>query len=123
MKSISLPDLAEKAGVSKGFLSQLENDDTANPSLETLNKIAKALNITLGELLGEDVVQSKKAVPEVAEPELQEFIRDREQAGKPVAPDVLRSLYALKERRGVKKKSKEDWTFLCRAIEEVHLKK
>jgi XRE family transcriptional regulator, master regulator for biofilm formation len=39
-KGINLPELAEKAGVSKGFLSQLENDEDANPSLDSLHKVS-----------------------------------------------------------------------------------
>jgi len=63
------------------------------------------------------------AAPETVEPELEKYIQDRQAKGRPIPPDVLRSLYALKERRGVAKKSKEDWAFLCDSIERVHLKK
>ena len=118
-----MPDLAEKAGVSKGFLSQLENDDKANVSLDTLNKIAKPLGVTIGALLGLEAARAKPAGPERGDPELERYVQKREAGGRPIAPDVLRSLRALKERRGVSKKSEEDWAFLCESIERVHLKK
>ncbi len=120
---VTLPDLAEKAGVSKGFLSQLENDEKANVSLDTLAKLSKALGVTVGVLLGLEAARAKRVEPEKVPPELQQHIRERAAAGKPISPDVLRSLLALKERRGVTKKSKEDWAFLCNSIERVHLKK
>lgn len=120
---VTLPDLAEKAGVSKGFLSQLENDEKANVSLDTLAKIAKALGVSIGGLLGLEAARAKQATQEVVDPELEKHIQERQDAGKPIPPDVLRSLVALKERRGVAKKSKEDWAFLCDSIERVHLKK
>src|SRR5437667_263570 len=63
-KGLTLPQLAEKANVSKGFLFQIEDDGKTNPSLETLNKLAKALEITLADLLGKDQVRSKRIVPE-----------------------------------------------------------
>ena len=48
-KGINLPELAEKAGVSKGFLSQLENDEEANPSLDSLNKFIKEMGLSKAE--------------------------------------------------------------------------
>lgn len=120
---VTLPDLAEKAGVSKGFLSQLENDEKANVSLDTLAKIAKALGVTVGGLLGLEAARAKQQTPEETDPALEKYIQKRQAAGKPIPPDVLRSLCSLKERRGVAKKSEEDWAFLCESIERVHLKK
>jgi len=117
---VTLPGLAEKAGGSKGFLSQLENDEKANVTLDTLTKIAKALGVTIGVLLGLEVARAK---PETVEPDLEKYIQERQAANRPIVPDVLRSLYALKERRGVAKKTKKDWAFLCESIERVHLKK
>ncbi|MGH9425806.1 MAG: helix-turn-helix domain-containing protein [Terriglobia bacterium] len=120
---VTLPDLAEKSGVSKGFLSQLENDEKANVSLDTLAKIAKALGVSIGGLLGLEAARAKQVEPENIAPKLKQHIQECEAAGKPLHPDVLQSVLALKERRGVPKKSKEDWAFLCESIERIHLKK
>src|SRR6266853_2757872 len=63
-KGLTLPELAEKAGVSKGFVFQIEDDGKTNPSLETLNKLAKALDVTIAELLERESVRAKRTVPE-----------------------------------------------------------
>jgi XRE family transcriptional regulator, regulator of sulfur utilization len=52
-RGLSLGSLAEKAGISKTSLSKIESG-TGNPSLEVLCRIAQALNIPIGSLLGED---------------------------------------------------------------------
>lgn len=48
-KNMPAKELAERAGISFGMLSQLENGSTQG-SVETLRKIAKVLNITLAHL-------------------------------------------------------------------------
>lgn len=49
---ISLDRLAELTESSKSYLWELENRDKPNPSLDKVNKIALALNITTEMLLG-----------------------------------------------------------------------
>lgn len=48
-QKLSLRALAEKAGISKSTLSDIENCNT-NPTTNTLNKLAEALNINLEDL-------------------------------------------------------------------------
>lgn len=45
-------ELAESAELTQAYLSQIENGEILDPSLFTLLKISKALNIDAGELLG-----------------------------------------------------------------------
>ena len=52
-KNISLSELSDRSGVSKGMLSQVENG-TVNPTIATAWKIANALGFTLHELFGEE---------------------------------------------------------------------
>jgi transcriptional regulator with XRE-family HTH domain len=52
-RGLSLSALAERAGISKGSLSNIEAG-LANPSLEVLGSIARALNIPVGMLLNAD---------------------------------------------------------------------
>ncbi len=47
---LTLRVVAEKASISEGFLSQVEND-VNSPSVDTLMRICKALNVDVGELL------------------------------------------------------------------------
>lgn len=46
----TIADLAQAAGLSKGFVSQVENDKTS-PSLDTLERLADALGVSVVELL------------------------------------------------------------------------
>lgn len=49
-QSLTLVDLARKAGIAKGTLSEIENNKT-NPSLATLDKIANALGLPVDRIL------------------------------------------------------------------------
>ncbi len=51
-KNISLVEFAKQAGISPGYLSQLENGKKTNPNLDLLMRIADALDIDIDELLG-----------------------------------------------------------------------
>jgi transcriptional regulator with XRE-family HTH domain len=59
-RQLSVEQLAKRAGLTKGYVSKIENSDKA-PPLSTLTKIASALNTDVGSLLsgnsekGEDV--------------------------------------------------------------------
>jgi transcriptional regulator with XRE-family HTH domain len=50
-KGLSQLDLAKRAKVSQGYLSDLEAGEKKNPGIETLRKIAKALGVSVTELL------------------------------------------------------------------------
>jgi transcriptional regulator with XRE-family HTH domain len=49
-RGITQADLARKASVSAGYIARLETR-RHDPKLSTLVKLAKALNVTVGELL------------------------------------------------------------------------
>ena len=49
-KAISQGDIARKLGVSRGFVSTIENGKT-NPTLSTIAKLAKASNVSTNKLL------------------------------------------------------------------------
>jgi transcriptional regulator with XRE-family HTH domain len=51
-RELTLEEIARRAGVSKGFLSQLERD-SASASVATLNRICEALELRMGELFSE----------------------------------------------------------------------
>jgi transcriptional regulator with XRE-family HTH domain len=54
---MSLPDLAEQAGISKSYIWNLENKpEHQRPSAETLYALAKALGTTMAALLGRQVL-------------------------------------------------------------------
>lgn len=51
-KGLSQRQLASRAGVTNGYISQLEAGDKKNPSLAVLQRLAKALGVPVTELLG-----------------------------------------------------------------------
>jgi transcriptional regulator with XRE-family HTH domain len=56
-KNITLAYLSEKADFSKGYLSKLENSKKG-PPVSTLMRIAKALEVSVSEILGENEEES-----------------------------------------------------------------
>ncbi len=64
---LRLDDLAERAGVSKSTLSAIERGE-GNPSIETLWRISKALNIQLSGLLATMPPARVRAVPKESGP-------------------------------------------------------
>ena len=49
-KGYTIKKLAQLSHISPGYLCHLENGTRSNPSMETMEKIAKALNIGIAEL-------------------------------------------------------------------------
>ena len=49
-KGITQGDIARSLGVSRGFVSNIENGKT-NPTLATIARLANAIGVTSGELL------------------------------------------------------------------------
>jgi len=52
-RRLSLQDLAGKTGFTKGYLSKVENSSKA-PPVSTLAMVAKALNVSISEIFGEE---------------------------------------------------------------------
>lgn len=65
--NISLVDFAKQAGISPGYLSQLENGRKTNPNLELILRIAGELDLDLNELLG---IEQENEAPAVKVPSL-----------------------------------------------------
>jgi transcriptional regulator with XRE-family HTH domain len=116
-KSLTLPQLAENADVAVGLLSQLEkaDDSEANPNLQTLRKIAKALKTTVGDLLGNAVEMKRAGGPTKLDPGLTKFLEQFRRSGETLDEGVAQALYVLQERDGAPKTA-EDWLFLYRTI-------
>ncbi|MCD6486420.1 MAG: helix-turn-helix transcriptional regulator [Syntrophobacterales bacterium] len=56
-RNLTLQDVSDATGYSKGYLSKLEKSDTA-PPVGTLTQIGKVLGVTTSALLGESVRQN-----------------------------------------------------------------
>ena len=50
-KRMSISELAEKAGVAKSYISSLERDLQTNPSIQFIEKITRALDISIDSLI------------------------------------------------------------------------
>jgi len=106
-KKISAAELARRASVSKGYLSEIESGATPRPSADVLHRIATALDTTVADLLGK--VEIRVASREV--PEALRLLAERD--GLP-AQDV--TMLAGIRFRGDQPTSLEDWRFLYESI-------
>jgi len=68
-RGISLSALARMAGVSKAYLSQMENDPPKRPSVEIVYQLAQALGVRLTELIGIDEEAPNDASPRRHQPQ------------------------------------------------------
>jgi ribosome-binding protein aMBF1 (putative translation factor) len=55
LRGLSLADISERTGISKSALSKLENNQDANPTINTLSKYADALKMVLSVTLTDKV--------------------------------------------------------------------
>jgi transcriptional regulator with XRE-family HTH domain len=107
-RGLNLSRLAEQAGVSKGYLWALENDPGARrPSAETLFAVARALGVTMADLMGREL---SAAPPEKIPDSLREFA---EEEGLPEA-DI--QMLASIQFRGERPRTKERWRYIYTAI-------
>ena len=108
-----MTQLAEKSGVSKAYISDLENGNAGTPNIQYVYAIAVALGVTLDELL-EDAKPSgsTKSHKEAADlpPGLAEL---KKKAG---LSDAEVENLARINFRGSRPKDAEGWQFLLEAI-------
>lgn len=106
--NLSLNQLADKANVSKGYLSALENDSSARrPSGEILYAIAEALGVTMSDLMGRRLLTTQDSnIPD----ELRAFA---EAEGLPQSDiEMLASI----QFRGERPKTQKRWAYIYEAI-------
>ncbi|MBI4602937.1 MAG: helix-turn-helix transcriptional regulator [Planctomycetes bacterium] len=95
-KGLTLDALEELSGVSKGFLSKIEAGK-ASPSVEVARRIARALEVSVSDLLGEEGPQ-EEAVPGGRSRALRDFIRARDSRGEPLQAEEIRLLEGIRFR-------------------------
>lgn len=107
-RGLSLSQLATEAGVSKGYLWNLENDqDARRPSADTLYAIAKTLGVTMSDLMGRKLLPA--ATPQVPD-SLHEF------AVEEGLPEADLYMLASIQFRGKQPRTKERWRYIYTAI-------
>lgn len=129
LRGLSLGALAELAGgIAKSYLAKLERGEVENPGLRTLSGIARALDVTVADLLTPveparplegDALLAEQAELERLKanlpPGLGEFLKEMENAGRPVPAPTVRAL-AMAEFRGKRPERPDDWRFLYDAL-------
>ncbi|MGG4491472.1 helix-turn-helix domain-containing protein [Metabacillus idriensis] len=60
-KGWTLAKLSSESGVSKPYLSQIENTPNKQISAEKLYQLAIALDVTMGQLMGKEVILNRQA--------------------------------------------------------------
>ncbi|MDQ0198778.1 helix-turn-helix domain-containing protein [Neobacillus ginsengisoli] len=63
-KGLTLSELAEKAGISKSYLSNIERNLNQNPSIQVMKKISLVLNVDLEILLKSETNVENHQVPD-----------------------------------------------------------
>ncbi|UPM54167.1 helix-turn-helix domain-containing protein [Gottfriedia acidiceleris] len=58
-KGLTLSELAEKANISKSYLSNIERELNDNPSIQVVEKISKVLGVEFRTLLGTNTENNK----------------------------------------------------------------
>jgi len=104
---LSLNELAERAGVSKSYLWNLEKrNEDKRPSAQVLFKIAKGLGVTLADLLDQAPTVGDPDIP----PSLREFTRSRA-----LTDSDVRMLASI-QFRGDPPQSVRRWQFIYDAL-------
>ncbi len=115
-KNWSLAQLADKSGVSKAYISDLENGAGGRPNIQYLYRIAVALETTIDTLVNQSVRSSQKKTSkstrtdESLPPGLEEFARHEK-----LDPEQIDMLAKLNF-RGNRPKDAEAWKFIYEAI-------
>ena len=112
--------LAELAGLSKGFLSDVENNKR-NVSSENLLKIANVLGASVDYLLRGNVAEAVSAEPIVIPPELSRAAEELQlsYAATLELLEAHKSVIARRSNKGLRTFTVEDWKELHRAIKKV----
>lgn len=129
LRGLSLGALGEAAGgLAKSYLAKLEKGDVENPGLRTLSAIARALDVTVADLLrtaepdsgpeGQALLAQQAAFTQVLADlpaGLREFLDRMAAERRPVPPDMVRALAAV-QFRGRRPERPDDWRFLYDAM-------
>jgi transcriptional regulator with XRE-family HTH domain len=116
-RQLTLPDLAEMAKLSKGLLSKIENSADSNPSLDTLFKIAEALDVSLSAITESEKAQLIGIVPSQPPPWQKGLIAYLKSVGKTPDQNILHAMYVLRNRKAAKNADLEAWKLLYLNIE------
>jgi len=115
-KNLSVADLAERAGVSKPYIWQIECGRRQNPSGDKLQKLASALGVTIADLIGAPAGIPEEALGEAPE-SLREFAKRRGKALGVRREDVEMLKYV--HYRGKRPETVEDWELILLFLRRI----
>src|ERR1700722_17212433 len=75
-KGWSLADLSRESGLSKAYISDLENGAAGKPNIQYIYAVAVALGVTLSELLEESGARAESSRTKRGESDLPSGLRD-----------------------------------------------
>ena len=112
--------LADRAGLSKGFLSDVENNKR-NIGSESLLKLANVLGASVDYLLRGEMSESVTPQPTVIPPELSQAAEELELSYTATVEllEAHRSVLARRSNKGLRKFSVDDWRKLHEALKKV----
>ena len=113
-KEWSLSDLEQKSGVSKAYLSDLENGSAGRPNIQYIYSIATALGVTLDELLNERGRRPAGSPTKARNSELPPGLAELQQE-LDLTDDDVKTL-SMVNFRGNRPRDREGWRFLLEAI-------
>ena len=110
-----LSEISDQSGVSKAYLSRIETDVAANPTIQQLMRIAKALNVSL-----EDLFRGTSDKDWRKDEELPESLKDcidtfSLRVPELEDPDFIHVFKQIKV-QGRSPQGSEDWLALCLLI-------
>lgn len=116
---LTLDQLAERAGVSKTYIWELENDTKGEkkPSADVLLRVAAALSTTIADLLALPSVRVDESTVDLS-PSLLEFRDWMKQIKESLTQDDLHDLATMRFRGG-QPRTKEDWHDLYRLMKRA----
>jgi XRE family transcriptional regulator of biofilm formation len=77
-KGLTLSELAERASISKSYLSNIERDINQNPSIHIIKKLATVLDVDLNALLKTD---NNEEITQYIESEWLDFVNELKESG------------------------------------------
>lgn len=107
-KGLTLTELARQAGISKGYVSQIERGATGRPSAQVLHGIASVLGVSAAGLLGMPTDGAETEI--VISKSLRDFAKSAHLTDEEVA------MLARVRYRGRQPQAEDDWRFLFESI-------
>jgi transcriptional regulator with XRE-family HTH domain len=120
-KGWSLSQLAKESGLSKAYISDLENGSAGKPNIQYIFAVAVALSVTLSELLEESGARADGARTKRKESDLPSGLRELQLELKLSEDDVEK--LAQINFRGDRPRDKEAWRYLIETLKMLGKRK